>query len=426
MEHTSNQVLVRARPLLPIAAALLSQLYLYPFDGSFKLTAGVLLLGCAAFLLPRRSLLRAVLAAGLLTVLLRAAWDLTAGVGWPETASRHLPSLVFYLVYGAALCGIDPGRFLEQFRPVAAALALAACDFAGNLSENLLRGSAGGAMIRTIAVVALLRGCVSMAMGVAWRYHRVYLAEEGQRRRYVEQTMRVAQLRAEMVYLQKSGEDIERVMKQGYALYHRFREQPDVSGPALEIARGIHEVGKDYRRIVSELQVLLGGITRRTMRISEVLQMVQESFGRFCAAQEHPPRLLVRCSGDGEISRCYSMLSVVSNLVVNAAQAAGEGGEIHIDAAFDRDRLRLSVSDNGPGIEKELLEDIFLPGFTTKFDPATGEASAGIGLCHVKNLVEASGGTITVRSAPGEGAVFTVEIPETRREGDAHGNTDAD
>lgn len=107
MEHTSNQVLVRARPLLPIAAALLSQLYLYPFDGSFKLTAGVLLLGCAAFLLPRRSLLRAVLAAGLLTVLLRAAWDLTAGVGWPETASRHLPSLVFYLVYGAALCGID-------------------------------------------------------------------------------------------------------------------------------------------------------------------------------------------------------------------------------------------------------------------------------------------------------------------------------
>lgn len=215
-------------------------------------------------------------------------------------------------------------------------------------------------------------------------------------------------------------------MKQGYALYHRFREQPDVSGPALEIARGIHEVGKDYRRIVSELQVLLGGITRRTMRLSEVLQMVQESFGRFCAAQEHPPRLLVRCSGDGEISRCYSMLSVVSNLVVNAAQAAGEGGEIHIDAAFDRDRLRLSVSDNGPGIEKELLEDIFLPGFTTKFDPETGEASAGIGLCHVKNLVEASGGTITVRSAPGEGAVFTVEIPETRREGDAHGNTDAD
>ena len=83
MEHTSNQVLVRARPLLPIAAALLSQLYLYPFDGSFKLTAGVLLLGCAAFLLPRRSLLRAVLAAGLLTVLLRAAWDLTAGVGCP-------------------------------------------------------------------------------------------------------------------------------------------------------------------------------------------------------------------------------------------------------------------------------------------------------------------------------------------------------
>lgn len=315
---------------------------------------------------------------------------------------------------------------MEPFHPAAAALALALCDFAGNLSESLLRGSIDGAMIRTITVVALLRGCVSMAMGAAWRYHRVYLAEEGQRPPLCGTDDAGGAAARRNGLSAKSGEDIERVMKQGYALYHRFREQPDVSGPALEIARGIHEVGKDYRRIVSELQVLLGGITRRTMRLSEVLQMVQESFGRFCAAREHPPRLLVRCSGDGEISRCYSMLSVISNLVVNAAQAAGEGGEIHIDAAFDRDGLRLSVSDNGPGIEKELLEDIFLPGFTTKFDPATGEASAGIGLCHVKNLVEASGGTITVRSAPAKGRCLRWKFRKPAREGDAHGNTDAD
>ncbi len=430
MDRLANRSIANNRLLLPLAAALLNQLYLFPsFESDFKLAAGVLLLGWGSLMLPRKQLLPNAVATGALTVLLRMAAGLIfLGISPADAFFGELPSMAFYLVYGLLLWIVVPSRFLEPLYPFYVALALAGCDLAGNLADSFCRASLDQAMLRTVLAVALLRGTVSMAAAVAYRYHRTHLAEEEQRRRYLEQTMRVAQLRAETIYLQKSAGDIERVMKQGYAMYEQFREQPEVARPSLEIARGIHEVGKDYRRIVAELQALIGEVRQQPMLLSEVLALVHESTERFLAGQEDPPRILVCCKGDGPISQFYSMLSIINNLVINAAQAVGEDGTIEVNAELDEARLLLTVSDNGPGIEEELRQDIFLPGFTTKFDPRTGEASAGIGLCHVKNLVEESGGSIRLTSVAGVETRFTVEIPRSNRSrkgGAANGNADA-
>ncbi|MCA1634653.1 MAG: HAMP domain-containing protein [Acidobacteria bacterium] len=101
-----------------------------------------------------------------------------------------------------------------------------------------------------------------------------------------------------------------------------------------------------------------------------------------------------------------SLRSVFTNLIINGMQAIeGEGGSLTVRLAANNGRARVEVSDTGRGIEPEHLPKIFEPYFSTK------ETGTGLGLAIVKKAVEDHHGTISVRSAPGEGTTFTVEIP---------------
>jgi PAS domain S-box-containing protein len=105
---------------------------------------------------------------------------------------------------------------------------------------------------------------------------------------------------------------------------------------------------------------------------------------------------------------------VVTNLVRNAGQALWNGPPprwMRIATRFDRPagRVVLEVGDSGPGVPEELRDRIFEPFFTTR-PPGEG-TGIGLALCHA--IVSAHGGTIRVGSAPGGGALFTIEIPVT-------------
>lgn len=100
---------------------------------------------------------------------------------------------------------------------------------------------------------------------------------------------------------------------------------------------------------------------------------------------------------------------VALNLVINARQSAGEGGEVRVSLkpAGSGGGAILEVWDNGPGIKPEDLGRIFEPFFSTK---AEGKGT-GLGLHIVKTIVEEAGGEISVESRPGEGASFRVLLP---------------
>ena len=102
---------------------------------------------------------------------------------------------------------------------------------------------------------------------------------------------------------------------------------------------------------------------------------------------------------------------VLMNLVYNAIQASPEGGEVHLEISPDhssgRDGVRVTIEDSGSGIAEENLERIFDPFFTTK-DPDRG---TGLGLMITHRIVSDHGGSIEVRSRPGEGACFQVRLP---------------
>lgn len=98
---------------------------------------------------------------------------------------------------------------------------------------------------------------------------------------------------------------------------------------------------------------------------------------------------------------------VLINLCRNALQAL-EGqanGQIILEAGRKQDgRTFIRVQDNGPGIDPEHLEDIFVPFYTTK------EKGSGIGLSLSKQILRLHGGSLSVHSLPGRETVFVLEL----------------
>jgi len=101
---------------------------------------------------------------------------------------------------------------------------------------------------------------------------------------------------------------------------------------------------------------------------------------------------------------------VVTNLLTNAAHAAGSGGNIRLTSRVKRGALEVIVEDNGAGISPEAAGRIFEPFFTTK---PTGHG-VGLGLSVSLGIVHAHGGTLTAENRPadaGGGARFVLRIP---------------
>ncbi len=102
------------------------------------------------------------------------------------------------------------------------------------------------------------------------------------------------------------------------------------------------------------------------------------------------------------------------NIILNAAQAMEGKGELKIKTllASGKDRVRIEISDTGPGISDDVLPHIFEPFFTTKEE---GEGT-GLGLSMVYGIAQSHDGNITVESSPGKGATFIVELSLKEKE----------
>ena len=102
------------------------------------------------------------------------------------------------------------------------------------------------------------------------------------------------------------------------------------------------------------------------------------------------------------------LIRVVTNLVKNAIQAVPDvkSPRVLVSVASEGEMVKISVADNGIGIEKFNEEKIFEPKFTTK------TSGMGLGLGMVKNIVETYKGTIKFTSQPGKGTVLCVKLPK--------------
>jgi len=99
---------------------------------------------------------------------------------------------------------------------------------------------------------------------------------------------------------------------------------------------------------------------------------------------------------------------VVINLIKNAIQSIDKKGIISINAKKIQDKYSIQVIDNGPGITREKLENIFIPFYSTR------EGGSGIGLNISQQIIRKHQGNIHVFSDPHKETIFTITLPEVR------------
>jgi len=126
---------------------------------------------------------------------------------------------------------------------------------------------------------------------------------------------------------------------------------------------------------------------------------------------KHDDNLIIQThfSGNGALTlNCVpdEIRRVLINLVKNSAEASGANGcHIDIEAEQRNRHITIRIRDNGIGIPLENQENIFVPNFSTK------SSGTGLGLAITKKIIEAHEGEISFKSAPGEGAEFTIKLP---------------
>ncbi|WP_198321114.1 hybrid sensor histidine kinase/response regulator [Azohydromonas aeria] len=114
------------------------------------------------------------------------------------------------------------------------------------------------------------------------------------------------------------------------------------------------------------------------------------------------PQLRVRA----DASRLHKVLS---NLADNAIKFGCEGGAVWVQAQPRGGRVRITVADNGPGIEPGHLAQLFEP-FARGGREHTGIEGVGLGLATARSLAQAMGGTLTLQSVPQQGTVAALEL----------------
>ena len=117
---------------------------------------------------------------------------------------------------------------------------------------------------------------------------------------------------------------------------------------------------------------------------------------------------VIKDLGKIPLVKCYPQRinQVFMNILVNAAQAIEDKGEIRITTRAENGYVEIRISDTGKGIPPEVLPKIFDPFFTTK---GVGKGT-GLGLSMAYNIIQRHKGTIDVESEVGKGTTFIIRL----------------
>ncbi|HEY8152999.1 MAG TPA: histidine kinase N-terminal 7TM domain-containing protein [Myxococcota bacterium] len=214
----------------------------------------------------------------------------------------------------------------------------------------------------------------------------------------------LAFIRANLTEIQRLGEIAEAHREGPEAKL--AAELADLPGIAAETLDGIHRI----ERIVSGMRRLstprgepvarvdLNEVARDSLRLANLHR--DSSVGVEVGLWPEP--LWV-------VGSARRLVQAVLNVVMNAHQALEHrrDGRISIATRADGDQVVIEVTDNGPGIPRQLQERIFDPFFTTK-DPDRG---TGLGLAIAFDIARDHGGLLDVRSREGDGATFALRLP---------------
>ncbi len=106
--------------------------------------------------------------------------------------------------------------------------------------------------------------------------------------------------------------------------------------------------------------------------------------------------------------------TIIRNLINNAIKFTPEEGVITLKGESTADYIKIHIQDTGIGMDPEFIEGLFAIDRQKSTKGTSGESGTGLGLIICKEFAEQNGGNIYVKSTPGEGSIFTLQLPKAK------------
>ena len=388
--------------------AITSQLYWNVFVNNFRVSASVILLPVLIMTVGSQiHTMTICTVTSIIVFLFRIVIYYLQGMPSEMLVQLAMPGAFFYIVYGMMFKLQIRNKHIANLENVIAAAFF--CDLCSNIFENflaaLLKNNAmpGPDTIQKLFMIAAVRTLFVALALIGEQQYRLLLTKADHESRYQRLFLMTTGLKTEIYLMHKNTEEIERVMSNAYKLYEQILEKDlprEMQQMGLEIARDVHEIKKDYIRIIQGIEEAIEEESNEeTMSLQDLLRILESATYRTMAEKKLDIRLMFDCRDNFMTQEHYQLMTM-------------QGKEYKKDGNYV-----FEVADDGPGISEKHLPRIFNMGYSTKFDEKTGNIYRGVGLCGVKNAVEEQfEGSISVDSEEGRGTKFHIEIPIAKLE----------
>lgn len=334
----------------------------------------------------------ALLASGLLALV-----HLLALLEGTRLSSLALVSVVLSAIYG----GMGPAL-------LAAAISAVGIDyFIVEPVGSIFQSWTGVLRVLTYGAIGVVVASIVASLRAAYRELHAQYRETDQARRARENMLAIVShdLRSPLSAV---------LLGIGYVKDAAARGTPiaDLAG-ALD---AVHRSADAITRLVDDLldaAAIEAGRFSIAPQLQDVPPIVEEAVkaARLAAeAKRIRIELSIQESTPGALVDRQRLTQVLANLIGNAVKFSPEGARVGVALHAEPARIRIEVSDSGPGISQEELPQLFSRYWQA---PKTAHLGTGLGLFIARSIVEAHGGSIEVNSVPGRGARFSVLLPAT-------------
>ena len=417
-----------ARLFLMIAvSSLASQISLNMFNSGFIVALSPLMMTVFLYIFKDLDSFRAGCLMAVFSPLLRLLIEVVRTEDFGSSFAYVFPDVGFF--FGFTCCFVFMTKKLGYLPYHNFYIRIILCDFFGNCCEQTLRVMAGltGYTLQSFTafgIIAMIRGFIVILVCIAADTYMSLLEKKEHEENYKRLILMASTFESEVYSMRKNMNEIEDIMTNAFSLYRSLdsEEYPtELRDTALMIAKDIHEVKKDYRRVIKGLQDnFLSDFTDDSrLPLSDLLKIISVDVENNKDIPQGKLSFRTSYESNYVIQKHFAFMSIVRNFITNSLDALEETNNPHWDL-FVRcrdvkkqgvDYCAIEIKDNGPGIPEDVRDYIFVPGYSTKFDEDTGDINRGVGLTLAKDLMENQfSGTIEVESSE-KGTTFTLWFP---------------
>lgn len=419
--------------LMVAASSIASQIYVNMFVDGFIIALSVVVMGIFLYIFRDLDSVKACLLVGIFSPLVRLLIVLWQGEDLLTAARLVLPDMAFFftyaLIFGILLRSLGFASY-EKFY-----VRLVGSDFLSNCMEMLVRFIIFHQFFTSqrlvgLITLALVRSFLILLVCIASDLYKSLLEKAEHEENYKRLVLMASTFSSEVYFMEKNMNEIEAVMKNAFLLYKTLERENyprSLQHISLEISKDIHEIKKGYRRVIMGLQNnFLNDFKDSSLHLADILKILSVDVSKNVSLRNIPIVFTYTYEVNYIIENHFPFMSILRNLVSNSLDAIENStlhrGEISVQCSECTENERrlcvIAVHDNGPGIPDDILDVLFEPGFSTKYDYETGDINRGLGLTLVKDLLtnqfqgEISVSSITsAAGSPRRGTTFTLRIP---------------